>query len=92
MHVLVFCDTKKPPVRLNNSHVCYGLIDKRIDCMGSGFLLLFVCLLLFFVLVNMVFNVHRNHAYLGRGEWGKGGVEVGEEGVYIPIATLSPPE
>ena len=33
---------------------------------------------------------HRNHeAYLGRGE---GGVEVGGEGDYIPIATLSPPE
>ena len=38
----------------------------------------------------MVFNVHRNNkAYLGRGE---GGMGVGEEGDYIPIATLSPPE
>ena len=44
-------------------------------------------------LVNMVLNVHRNHkAYQGRGEWGKGGMEVGDEGEYIPIATLSPPE
>ena len=41
----------------------------------------------------MVLNVHRNHkAYLGRGAWGDGGMEVGEEGEYIPIATLSPPE
>ena len=43
----------------------------------------------------MVLNVHRNHeAYLGRGEeLGEGGMEVGEEGDYIPIATrLSPPE
>ena len=44
--------------------------------------------------VNMVLNVHRNHkAYQGRGE---GGMEVGGEGdylsIYIPIATLSPPE
>ena len=41
----------------------------------------------------MVFNVHRNHkVYWGRGEGGEGGIEVGEEGDYIPIATLSPPE
>ena len=42
----------------------------------------------------MVLNVHRNRkAYLGRGEGGGGGgMEVGEEGDYIPIATLSPPE
>ena len=34
----------------------------------------------------MVLNVHRNRAaYQGRGE---GGVQVGEEGEYIPIATL----
>ena len=40
----------------------------------------------------MVLNGHRNHkAYWGRGE-GDGGVEVREEGDYIPIATLSPPE
>ena len=40
--------------------------------------------------VNMVLNVHRNRtAYYGRGE---GVMEVGEEGDYIPIATLSPPE
>ena len=39
------------------------------------------------------FNVHRNHpAYWGRGEGGKGGMEVREEGDYIPIATLTPPE
>ena len=38
------------------------------------------------------FNVHRNHkAYQGRGEGG-GGMEVGRDGDYIPIATLSPPE
>ena len=46
--------------------------------------------------VNMVLNVHRNHkAYWGRGEGGEGGeggIEVGEEGDYIPIATLSPLE
>ena len=43
-------------------------------------------------LVNMVLNVHRNHkAYQGRGEGG-GGMAVEEEGDYIPIATLSPPE
>ena len=36
------------------------------------------------------FNVHRNHkAYQGRGEGG-GGMEVGRDGDYIPIATLSP--
>ena len=38
----------------------------------------------------MVLNIHRNHkAYYGEGE---GGIEVGEEEDYIPIATLSPPE
>ena len=41
----------------------------------------------------MVLNVHRNYtAYYGRGEWGEGAIEVGGEGDYIPIATLSPPE
>ena len=46
----------------------------------------------------MVLNVHRNHkAYYGLGEGGVGGggdgsMEVGGEGDYIPIATLSPPE
>ena len=45
----------------------------------------------------MVLNVHRNHeAYYGRAKGGGGGgggrMEVGEEGGYIPIATLSPPE
>ena len=41
----------------------------------------------------MVLNVHRNQkAYLGQGEGGGGGMEVGEEGDYIPTATLSPPE
>ena len=41
----------------------------------------------------MVLNVHRNRkAYQGRGEWGERGMEVGEEGDCIPIATLSPPE
>ena len=28
----------------------------------------------------------------GGGREGEGGMEVGEEGDYIPIATLSPPE
>ena len=41
----------------------------------------------------MVLNIHRNRdwreAYQG---WGEGGMEVGKEGDYIPIATLSPPE
>ena len=41
----------------------------------------------------MVLNVHKNHkAYLGRGVGGEGGMEVGEEGEYIPIAALLPPE
>ena len=41
----------------------------------------------------MVLNVHRNHkAYYGQGECGEGGMEVGEEGDYIPIAALSPQE
>ena len=33
----------------------------------------------------MVLNAHRNHkAYSGRGEWGEGGMEVGEgEGDYV---------
>ena len=32
------------------------------------------------------------HVSFHRGEGGQGGMEVGEEGDYIPIATLSPPE
>ena len=41
----------------------------------------------------MVLNVHKNHkVYYGRGEWGGAGMEVGEEGDIIPVATLSPPE
>ena len=41
----------------------------------------------------MVLNVHRNNkANYGRGEGGEGGMEVGGEGDYILIATLSPPE
>ena len=41
----------------------------------------------------MVLNVQRNYkAYWGLGEGWEGGMEVGEEGYYIPIATLSPPE
>ena len=44
-------------------------------------------------LTAMVLNVHINHkAYQGRGEGGEGGMEVGGEGDYIPIATLSPPQ
>ena len=44
--------------------------------------------------VNMVLNIHRTIRLTGDGEKGEGegGTEVGEEGVYIPIATLSPPE
>ena len=43
-------------------------------------------------LVNMVLNVHRNHeAYEGQGEAVEEGMEVGAEGDYKPIATLSPP-
>ena len=41
----------------------------------------------------MVLNVHRNHkAYYGR-TWRReeGGMEVGEEADYTPVATLSPP-
>ena len=39
----------------------------------------------------MVLNGHRNYkAYQGRGGGGGGDME-GEEGDYIPIATLSPP-
>ena len=42
--------------------------------------------------VNMVLNVHRNpKAYERRGEL-EGGMEVGGEGDYKPIGTLSPPE
>ena len=41
----------------------------------------------------MVLNVHKNRkAYQGRGEGEERGFEVGGEGDYIPIATLSPPE
>ena len=36
----------------------------------------------------MVLNIHRNHK--GTGERGRRG-GMGEEGGYIPIATLSPP-
>ena len=32
------------------------------------------------------------YGLLGRGRRGGGGMAVGEEGDYIPIATLSPPE
>ena len=41
-------------------------------------------------LVNMVLNVHRR--LIRNGEKGGRGMEVGEEGDYIPIAILSPPE
>ena len=41
----------------------------------------------------MVLNVHRTIRFIGDEEQGgKGVMEVGEEGDYIPIATLSPPE
>ena len=40
----------------------------------------------------MVLNVHRNRkAYKGREEGGEGGMEVGDEGDSIPIATLVTP-
>ena len=40
--------------------------------------------------VNMVLNAHRNRRLIRDGEKGVG-MEVGEEGDYIPIATQSPP-
>ena len=40
----------------------------------------------------MVLNVHRNHKLIRDGEKGGGGLEVEEEGDYILIATLSPPD
>ena len=41
----------------------------------------------------MVLNVHRNVRLIRDGEKAEeGGMEVGGEGDYIPIATLSPPE
>ena len=45
-------------------------------------------------MVSMVFNVHRNYnlRLIRDGEKGRGGMEVGDNGEYIPIATLSPPE
>ena len=39
----------------------------------------------------MVLNFHKNRKAQGRGE-GRRGREVKEEGEYIPIATLSPPD
>ena len=43
--------------------------------------------------VNMVLNVNTEAIRLIRdGEKGGGDMEVGEEGDYIPIVTLSPPE
>ena len=39
--------------------------------------------------VNMVLNVHGNRTAYWRRE---GGMEMGREGDYMPIATLSPPE
>ena len=41
----------------------------------------------------MVLNVHRNHRLNRDGEMaGRGGMEMGEEGDYMPITTLSPRE
>ena len=37
-------------------------------------------------------NVYIAHKNFHTKPWGEGGMEVGEEGDYIPIATLSPPE
>ena len=47
--------------------------------------------------VNVLLNVHKTIRLIRDGEkgWGGGegrGMEVGGEGDYIPIATLSPPE
>jgi len=39
-----------------------------------------------------VLNVHRNYKAYYDGEKGGRGMEVGGEGDYVPIATLSPPE
>ena len=48
------------------------------------------------MVLNVVLNVHRNHEayYFIREAEKRGGegMEVGGEGDYIPIATLSPPE
>ena len=44
---------------------------------------------------DMVLNrrPQKQYGLLGTGRrWGEGGMEVGGEGDYIPIATLSPPE
>ena len=40
----------------------------------------------------MVLNVHKNHGLIRDGGREERGMEVGREGDYIPIATLSPPE
>ena len=40
----------------------------------------------------MLLYVHRSEVAYRDGEKGEGGMEVGEEGDYVPIATLSPPE
>ena len=37
-------------------------------------------------------TISKSRNALGTGRTGEGGMEVGEEGYYIPIATLSPPE
>ena len=45
------------------------------------------------VIVNKVRNVHRNRRLIRDGEKGEEGVwRWGKRDVYIPIATLSPPE
>ena len=43
-------------------------------------------------MVEVLLYVHRNRRFIRDGKMGEGGMEVGEEGDYIPIATLSPPE
>ena len=45
-------------------------------------------------MVEVLLYVHRNRRLIRDGEsvGEEGGMEVGEEGDYIPIATLSPPE
>ena len=44
------------------------------------------------VMSNGIYCPRKPQDLLRTGRWGKGGMEVGEEGDYIPIATLSPPE
>ena len=44
------------------------------------------------VMSNGIYCPRKPQGLLGMERWGQGVMEVGEEGDYIPIATLSPPE